>query len=105
MVARPAEGERLAPAETEAQTTHLGQATAELDCESLCVDISTVSNGTPRWDHADKRRFRVKHALRSLEDALTLLHTNPADGIEVAALERVRDDLAILLRLAEAECR
>jgi hypothetical protein len=69
------------------------------------VDISTVSNGTPRWDHADKRRFRVKHALRSLEDALMLLRQEPAGGIEIAALERVRDDLAVVLRLAEAECR
>jgi hypothetical protein len=65
----------------------------------------TVSNGSPRWDHADKRRFRVKHALRSLEDALMLLRTRPADGIEVAALERVRDDLAVVLRLAQADCR
>lgn len=69
------------------------------------MDMSTVSNGSPRWDQADKRRFRAKHALRSLEDALTLLRTRPADGIEVAALERVRDDLAIVLRLAEADCR
>ena len=87
------------------QTTHLGQATARLGCESLRVDISTVSNGTPRWDHYDKRRFRVKHALRSLEEALMLLRREPTDGIEIAALERVRDDLAVLLRLAEAECR
>jgi hypothetical protein len=69
------------------------------------MDMSTVSNGSYGWDHADKRRFRVKHALRSLEDALTLLRAKPADGIEVAALERVRDDLVIVLRLAEADCR
>lgn len=69
------------------------------------MDISTVGNGSSRWDHADRRRFRVKHALRSLEDALTLLRTKPADGVEVAALERVRDDLAIVLRLTEADCR
>lgn len=102
----PGGGRATGPAAgNEAQTTHLGQATAGLDCESLHVDISTVSNDTPRWDHADKRRFRVKHALRSLEDALMLLRTEPANGIEVAALERVRDDLAVVLRLAEAECR
>ena len=52
----------------------------------------------------DRRRFRIKHALRSLEDALTLLETDPAAGIEIAALERVRDDLKVVLRLAEAEC-
>ncbi len=51
------------------------------------------------------RRFRVKHALRSLEDALMLLESRPAEGIEIAALERVRADLAIVLRLAEADCR
>jgi hypothetical protein len=76
-----------------------------LDCESLCVDISSVSHGSPGWDHADKRRFRVTHALRSLEDALMLLRREPTDGVEIAALERVRDDLAVVLRLAEAECR
>lgn len=69
------------------------------------MDISPVSYGSPRWDHADKRRFQVKHALRSLEDALMLLRKEPAEGIEVAALERVRNDLAVVLRLAEAECR
>ena len=52
----------------------------------------------------DRRRFRIKHALRSLEDALTLLDTKAAAGIEIAALERVRDDLKVVLRLAEAEC-
>jgi hypothetical protein len=69
------------------------------------MDMSTVSNGFSHLAHADKRRFRAKHALRSLEDALMLLETRPAEGIEVAALERVRDDLRIVLRLAEADCR
>lgn len=69
------------------------------------MDLSSVNHGSSHWDYADRRRFRVKHALRSLEDALMLLDTRPADGVEVAALERVRDDLAVVLRLAEAECR
>jgi len=50
---------------------------------------------------AEVRRFRVKHALRSIEDALTLLEDRPAEGIETAALERVRDDLAVVLRTLE----
>jgi hypothetical protein len=50
---------------------------------------------------AEIRRFRVKHALRSIEDALTLLEDQPAEGIEMAALERVRDDLAVVLRRLE----
>ncbi len=51
---------------------------------------------------ADNRRFRLKHALRSVEHALILLDGRPVEGIELAALTRVRDDLAIALRLAEA---
>jgi hypothetical protein len=58
----------------------------------------------PPADSPDRRRFRIKHALRSLEDTLNLLDTRPAAGIELAALERVRDDLRVVLRLAEAEC-
>ena len=54
---------------------------------------------------ADRRRFRVKHALRAVDDALALLEPAPVDGIEVDALQRVRDDLAIVLREAEAERR
>jgi len=50
---------------------------------------------------AEIRRFRVKHALRSIEDALILLEDRPAEGIETAALERVRDDLAVVLRTLE----
>ena len=63
-----------------------------------------VSN-SPGSAAADRSRFRVKHALRAVEDALALLEPRPAEGIEVAALERVRDDLAVVLRTAEAECR
>jgi hypothetical protein len=58
-----------------------------------------------RSSAADHRRFRVKHALRAVEDAMALLEPRPADGIEIAALARVRDDLAVVLRRAEAECR
>jgi hypothetical protein len=50
---------------------------------------------------AEIRRFRVKHALRSIDDALSLLRDKPAEGIETQALERVRDDLAIVLRALE----
>jgi len=54
---------------------------------------------------ADRRRFRVKHALRAVDDAIALLEPAPADGIEVAALQRVREDLAVVLREAEAAGR
>ena len=54
---------------------------------------------------ADIRRFRVKHALKSIEDALILLDAERPNGVQVGALEQIRDDLAIVLRLAEAECR
>ena len=54
-------------------------------------------NSTP----TEIRRFRVKHALRSIEDALTLLDDNPVEGIETSALERVREDLAVVLRTLE----
>jgi hypothetical protein len=50
---------------------------------------------------AEIRRFRVKHALRSIEDALNLLGDKPAEGIETSALERVREDLAVVLRTLE----
>ena len=50
---------------------------------------------------AEIRRFRVKHALRSIEDALSLLDDKPAEGIETSALERVREDLAVVLRTLE----
>lgn len=54
---------------------------------------------------ADHRRFRVKHALKSIEDALILLDAERPNGVQVGALERIRDDLAIVLRVAEAEAR
>jgi hypothetical protein len=56
---------------------------------------------TNRSTPAEIRRFRVKHALRSIEDALSLLRDRPAEGIETHALERVRDDLAVVLRTLE----
>jgi hypothetical protein len=54
---------------------------------------------------ADIRRFRVKHALRAVEDALILLDSERAIGVQLSALERIRDDLAVVLRLVEADCR
>jgi hypothetical protein len=51
---------------------------------------------------ADLRRFRLEHALKSLENTLILLDIHPAEAIEIAALERVRDDLAVLLKAAVA---
>jgi hypothetical protein len=65
----------------------------------------TGASSSPRSAAADRCRFRVKHALQAVEDALALLEPRPAEGIEVAALERVRDDLAVVLRAAEADCR
>jgi hypothetical protein len=58
-----------------------------------------------RSEPADRRRFRVKHALRAVDDALALLEPAPADGIEIDALQRVRQDLAVVLREAEAGVR
>jgi hypothetical protein len=51
---------------------------------------------------ADLRRFRLEHALQALEDALILLDTRPAEAIELSALERVRDDLDVLVRATAA---
>jgi hypothetical protein len=53
---------------------------------------------SPQDGVSDRRRFRIAHALRSVEDALLLLDPLPAEGIEVRALQRVRDDLSVLLR-------
>jgi hypothetical protein len=53
----------------------------------------------------DVRRFRVTHALRAVDDAITLLRDEDIEGVELAALGRVRDDLAVVLRLSEAQCR
>lgn len=52
-------------------------------------------------DGPERRRFRVEHALHAVENAVRLLEPNPADGIEVSALKRVRDDLVVLLRAVE----
>ena len=69
------------------------------------VQVGGDSRTTPRSGAADRHRFRVKYALRSVEDALAMLEPIPAEGIEVDALERVRDDLTVVLRAAEADCR
>lgn len=58
---------------------------------------------SPRSTADDRRRFRLKYALRSVEDAIALLEPAPAEGIEIAALERVREDLTIVLRTAETK--
>ena len=65
----------------------------------------TSASSSPYSAAADRCRFRVKHALLAVEDALALLEPTPAEGIEIAALERVRDDLVVVLRAAEADCR
>jgi len=54
---------------------------------------------------ADIRRFRLEHALKSLEDALILLDRERDNGVELSALERVRDDLGVVVRIAQADCR
>jgi hypothetical protein len=51
---------------------------------------------------ADIRRFRLAHALEAIENALILLDTSPAEGVEISALERVRDDLRVVLRTIES---
>jgi hypothetical protein len=42
--------------------------------------------------------------MKSIEDALILLDAERANGVQVSALEQIRDDLAVVLRVAEAEC-
>ena len=54
-------------------------------------------------DSSDWRRFRVSLALRAVEAALYLLDPAPAEGLEIRALERVRDDLEVVLRIDEIE--
>lgn len=61
-----------------------------------------MSSSTAESIPADLRRFRLQHALQSLEDALILLDTRPAEAIELSALERVRDDLDVLVRATAA---
>jgi hypothetical protein len=53
----------------------------------------------------DTRRFRLAHAIRAVDDALSLLQPAPAAGIEVSALERVRADLTVALRTVQTEGR
>ena len=61
------------------------------------------ANASPAYSvPSDIRRFRLEHALEAIENALILLDTKPAEAIEISALERVRDDLTILLRVAVA---
>jgi hypothetical protein len=60
---------------------------------------------SPRTSADDRRRFRVKHALRAVDDTIALLEPAPAEGIEIAALERVRNDLAVVLRQSAARAR
>ena len=67
-----------------------------------CVGDGRLLSLSPVADH---RRFRVKHALKSIEDALILLDSERPNGVQVGALEQIRNDLAIVLRVAEAECR
>jgi hypothetical protein len=54
--------------------------------------------GNDQRSYSEIDRFCLTHALRSIEDALILLESPPVEGIETSALERVRDDLAIVLR-------
>ena len=54
---------------------------------------------------ADIRRFRLEHALKALEDALILLDHERDTGVELSALERVRDDLGVVVRIAQSDCR
>jgi hypothetical protein len=51
----------------------------------------------------DSSRYRIGRALRAVEDALVWLERTPAEGIDVRALHRVREDLAILLRTITRE--
>jgi len=64
-----------------------------------------LGDGTPFsfGDASDRRRFGIAYALRSIEDALLLLDPLPAEGIEVRALQRVRDDLSVLVRAEAVE--
>jgi hypothetical protein len=59
-------------------------------------------SSSPTNPVADIRRFRVKHGLRAVEDALILLDSERGVGVQLSTLERLRDDLAVLLRAIEA---
>ncbi len=66
-------------------------------------DSGIVGEGSislPLSSPADIRRFHLEQALHALEDALILLDSRWAEGIEISALERVRNDLAVVVRLA-----
>lgn len=56
-------------------------------------------------DGSDWRRLRILLALQAIETALYLLDPVPAEGLEIRALERVRDDLEVVLRIDEIERR
>jgi len=60
-------------------------------------------SSSPTKPVADLRRFRVKHGLKAVEDALILLDSERTVGVQLSTLERLRDDLAVLLRALEAE--
>jgi len=60
--------------------------------------VGVGSTSLPLSSPADIRRFRVAQALKSIENALILLDSTPAEGVEISALERVRDDLSVVLR-------
>lgn len=62
--------------------------------------VGEGSTSLPLSSPADIRRFQFEHALRAIENALILLDGRTTEGVEIAALERIRDDLAILVRLA-----
>jgi hypothetical protein len=64
------------------------------------MDLNTAELG--HRAPADLRRFRLEHALQSLENTLILLDARPAEALEISALERVRDDLTVVLRAARA---
>jgi hypothetical protein len=52
---------------------------------------------------ADIRRLETAGALLSIEDALILLDSGPSEAIATAALERIRDELAMVLRNAKGQ--
>jgi len=62
--------------------------------------VGAGTSPLPNSSPADIRRFCLEHALRSIENALILLDGRTTEGVEISALERVRDDLAIVARLA-----
>lgn len=53
----------------------------------------------------DLRPFRVQNALRSVENELILLDEEPSIDLRISALERIRDNLAVVVRLTEDDSR